>query len=60
MALKILVCAQNEWYTQPIPCQARGGVDTAITLGGSGENSDLIKRLPNPNGRTVSQHVCFR
>ena len=35
MALKILVCAQNEWYTPPIPCQARGGVDTVITLGGS-------------------------
>lgn len=33
--LKILVCAQNEWYTQPIPCSARGGVDTVITLGGS-------------------------
>jgi hypothetical protein len=32
--LKILVCAQNEWYTQPIPCHARGGVDTVITLGG--------------------------
>jgi hypothetical protein len=25
-----------------------------------GENSDLIKRLPNPNERTVSQHICFR
>jgi hypothetical protein len=33
--LKILVCAQNEWYTQPIPCQAGGGVDSVITLGGS-------------------------
>jgi hypothetical protein len=33
--LQILVSAQNEWYTQPIPCQARGGVDTVITIGGS-------------------------
>jgi hypothetical protein len=33
--LQILVCAQNEWYTQPIPCSARGGPDTVITLSGS-------------------------
>lgn len=35
--LRILVCAQNEWYTEPIPppCQARGGVDSVITIGGS-------------------------
>jgi hypothetical protein len=32
--LEILVCAQNEWYTQPIPCSARGGPDTVITLSG--------------------------
>jgi hypothetical protein len=32
--LKILVCAQNEWYTQPIPCAVVGGPDTVITLGG--------------------------
>jgi hypothetical protein len=32
--LKILVCAQNEWYTQPIPCAAEGGPDTVITLSG--------------------------
>jgi hypothetical protein len=25
-----------------------------------GKNSGLITRVPNPNGRTVSQHVCFR
>jgi len=25
-----------------------------------GQNSDLITRLPNPNGRTVTQHVCSR
>jgi len=25
-----------------------------------GSNSDLITRVDNPNGRTVSQHVCFR
>jgi hypothetical protein len=25
-----------------------------------GQNSDLITRVKNPNGRTVSQHVCFR
>ncbi len=25
-----------------------------------GQNSDLITRVDNPNGRTVSQHVCFR
>src|SRR5262245_51713647 len=31
--LELLVSAQNEWYTQPIPCQARGGVDTAISIG---------------------------
>src|SRR5215831_8384505 len=30
---ELLVSAQNEWYTQRIPCQARGGVDTAITIG---------------------------
>jgi hypothetical protein len=33
--LEILVCAQNEWYTQPIPCSASGGPDSVITLGGS-------------------------
>lgn len=35
--LQVLVCAQNEWYTQPIPapCQARGGVDSVITIGGT-------------------------
>ena len=32
--LKILVCAQNEWYTQPIPCTVDGGPDTVITLSG--------------------------
>jgi hypothetical protein len=32
--LKIIVCAQNEWYTQPIPCLVDGGPDTVITLGG--------------------------
>ncbi len=32
--LKILVCAQNAWYTQPIPCAVDGGPDTVITLGG--------------------------
>lgn len=31
----ITVCAQNEWYTQPIPCDAVAGPDTAITIGGS-------------------------
>jgi len=31
----ILVCAQNEWYTQPIPCGAVAGPDTVITIGGS-------------------------
>ena len=31
--LELLVSAQNEWYTQPIACQARGGVDTAISIG---------------------------
>jgi hypothetical protein len=31
----ILVCAQNEWYTQPISCDATTGPDTAITIGGS-------------------------
>jgi len=30
--LKILVCAQNEWYTQPIPCAVDGGPDTVTTL----------------------------
>ena len=34
--LKILVCAQNEWYTKPIParCNARSGVDTVISING--------------------------
>jgi len=32
--LKILVCAQNEWYTQPLPCAADGGPDSVITLSG--------------------------
>ena len=32
--LKILVCAQNAWYTQPIPCLVEGGPDTVITLSG--------------------------
>ena len=29
------MCAQNEWYTQPIPitCSARGGVDSVISIG---------------------------
>jgi hypothetical protein len=33
--LRILVCAQNEWYTQPIPitCSARAGVDSVISIG---------------------------
>jgi hypothetical protein len=31
--LELLVSAQNQWYTQPIACQARGGVDTAISIG---------------------------
>ena len=29
----IVVSAQNEWYTQPIPCEARGGADSAISIG---------------------------
>jgi hypothetical protein len=35
--LKVLVCAQNEWYTQPIPatCSARAGVDSVISIGGA-------------------------
>jgi hypothetical protein len=32
---EILVSAQNEWYTQPIPCGAVAGPDTVITIGGS-------------------------
>lgn len=32
---QILVCAQNEWYTHPIPCGAVAGPDTVITIGGS-------------------------
>ena len=32
--LKIIVCAQNEWYTQPIPCLVDGGPNTVITLSG--------------------------
>lgn len=33
--LRILVCAQNEWYTQRIPatCSARAGVDSVISIG---------------------------
>ena len=35
--LKILVSAQNEWYTKPIParCNARAGVDSVISINGS-------------------------
>jgi hypothetical protein len=33
--LELLVCAQNEWYTQPISCDAVAGPDTVITIGGS-------------------------
>jgi hypothetical protein len=32
---EILVCAQNEWYTEPVSCGAQAGVDTVITIGGS-------------------------
>ena len=32
--------------------------DTRRAVFWVGENSDLITRLPNPNGRTVSQHLC--
>ncbi len=32
---EILVCAQNEWYTQALSCGATGGPDTVITIGGS-------------------------
>jgi hypothetical protein len=42
--LKILVCAQNEWYTQPIPCAADGGPDSVITL--SGRFFRAAKNLP--------------
>src|SRR4029450_12403854 len=33
--LELLVCAQNEWYTQPLSCDAVAGPDTVITIGGS-------------------------
>jgi hypothetical protein len=42
--LKILVCAQDEWYTQPIPCAADGGPDSVITL--SGRFFRAAKNLP--------------
>jgi hypothetical protein len=47
--LQILVCAQNEWYTEPIPrsCQARGGVDSVITIGGSAFLSVGTRKTPN-------------
>jgi hypothetical protein len=32
---KILVSAQNEWYTQPTACDVLAGADTVITIGGS-------------------------
>jgi len=32
---ELLVCAQNECYTQPLPCHAVAGPDTVITIGGS-------------------------
>ena len=41
--LQILVSAQNEWYTQPIPCSAHGGPDTVITLSGS-----VFRSIGNP------------
>ena len=49
-----------------IPLEATLGVQLSVlvaegvrsTVFWVGENSDLITRLPNPNARTVTQHVC--
>jgi hypothetical protein len=45
----VLVCAQNEWYTQPIPCEAVAGPDTVITIGGS-----ALLQVGSPRTRTLS------